>query len=467
MEPLFRRREYLMRYPVIDSVVAPEGGLEVLSRQEIAKLLDRSQTGLYDVFRSCALAVLSSGDYMDDGKALMEAYPEFDVRVVHRERGIKLELLNAPAVAFVDGEMIRGVRDHLFAALRDIVFTSGERSQREHTEPHDSVANTDLVFHILRNAGVLQRTLAPNLVVCWGGHSISRTEYDYTKHVGYQLGLRELDICTGCGPGAMKGPMKGAAIGHAKQRIASGRYLGFSEPGIIAAEAPNPIVNKLVILPDIEKRLEAFVRAGHAIVVFPGGVGTAEEILYLLGLLLHPDNRDLPFPVIFTGPRESAAYFARIDEFIGATLGAEAQARYQVVIDDPAQVARLAREGIQRVRSYRKLHSDAYYFNWRLRIEPDFQHPFMPTHAAMRSLDLHRHQPAHKLAANLRRAFSGLVAGNVKLQGIQEIEKHGLFELQGERELMQRMDALLASFVDQGRMKLPGTRYEPCYRIVH
>ncbi len=455
-----------MRYPVTDSVVAPEGGLEVLSRQEIAKLLDRSKTGLHDVFRSCALAVLSSGDYLDDGKALMEAYPDFDVRVVHRERGIKLELLNAPAVAFVDGEMILGIREHPFAVLREIVFTSAELANREQLGLHDSVATTDLVFHILRNAGVLQRTLAPKLVVCWGGHSISRSEYDYTKRVGYQMGLRELDICTGCGPGAMKGPMKGAAIGHSKQRIATGRYLGFSEPGIIAAEAPNPIVNNLVVLPDIEKRLEAFVRTGHAIVVFPGGVGTAEEILYLLGILLHPDNHELPFPVIFTGPEESAAYFAQIDEFIGATLGPEAQALYEVVIDDPARVARLAREGIQRVRSYRKLHSDAYYFNWRLKIEKEFQQPFGPTHAAMRALDLHRNQPPHRLAANLRRAFSGVVAGNVKLQGIREIERHGLFELHGEPELMERMDALLGAFVEQGRMKLPGTRYEPCYRII-
>ena len=83
----------------------------------------------------------------------------------------------------------------------------------------------------------------------------------------------------------MKGPMKGATIGHSKQRIRDGRYIGMTEPGIIAAEPPNPIVNQLVIMPDIEKRLEAFVRTGHGICVFPGGAGTAEEILYLLGLL--------------------------------------------------------------------------------------------------------------------------------------------------------------------------------------
>ena len=52
----------------------------------------------------------------------------------------------------------------------------------------------------------------------------------------------------------MKGLMKGANVAYAKQRRKDGRYLGISEPGIIAAEAPNPIVNELVVMPDIEKR---------------------------------------------------------------------------------------------------------------------------------------------------------------------------------------------------------------------
>ena len=169
-------------------------------------------------------------------------------------------------------------------------------------------------------AQLLRTPSTPDMVVCWGGHAISREEYDYTKKVGYELGLRTLNVCTGCGPGAMKGPMKGANIGHAKQRIRNGRYVGITEPGIIAAESPNPIVNSLIIMPDMEKRLEAFIRAGHGIVVFPGGVGTAEEILYLLGILLHPDNADQPMPLIMTGPKISEQYFRQIDEFIGATL---------------------------------------------------------------------------------------------------------------------------------------------------
>ena len=260
--------------------------------------------------------------------------------------------------------------------------------------------------------------------------------------------------------------MKGATIAHAKQRLSNSRYLGLSEPGIIAAEAPNPIVNDLVILPDIEKRLEAFVRMAHAIIIFPGGAGTAEEILYLLGILLHPDNAKLPFPVIFTGPASSAAYFTQIDQFIGLTLGEEAQKKYKIIVGDPAGVAREVQASIKDVRAFRKTHGDAYYFNWMLNIDPEFQHPFEPTHANMRSLALHKQQPSHLLAANLRRAFSGVVAGNVKDQGIRAIEQFGHFEICGDPEIMHAMDVLLSSFVAQHRMKLPGKAYIPCYKVI-
>src|SRR3546814_165971 len=209
----------------------------------------------------------------------------------------------------------------------------------------------------------------PNLVVCWGGHSINRDEYQYTKDVGYELGLRGLDICTGCGPGAMKGPMKGATIAHAKQRQRRPRYIGITEPGIIAAESPNPIVNQLVIMPDIEKRLESFVRLGHGIIVFPGGVGTAEEILSLLGILLREENAQLPFPLILTGPVASAPYFEQIDRFIRLTLGEAATARYQIIVGDPEKVATQMAAGIRRVREYRLDEKDSFSFKWSLRSE--------------------------------------------------------------------------------------------------
>lgn len=455
-----------MQEAVIDTLIAPDGQLEVLSKAEVNKLLDTSQGGLYTIFRNCALAVLNCGSTIDDGRELLERYKNFDITILQRERGIKLDIRGAPAIAFVDNKMIKGIHEHLFAVLRDIIYVSDQIIDSGKFDLVSTEGITDAVFHILRNANLLQPQINPNLVVCWGGHSIGREEYNYTKKVGYQLGLRGLDICTGCGPGAMKGPMKGATIGHAKQRLNNGRYIGLSEPGIIAAESPNPIVNDLVIMPDIEKRLEAFVRLGHGIIVFPGGAGTAEEILYILGILLHPENADMPFPLIFTGPKSAQSYFDQIHAFIGTTLGEKAQARYKIIIQDPERVAQEMVDGIKQVREFRKNTGDAYYFNWRLKIDQEFQRPFKPSHENMRQLSLHKNQESHLLAANLRRAFSGVVAGNVKDEGIRAIEQHGLFDIAGDAEVMEPMDALLASFVADHRMKLPGKKYQPCYRII-
>ncbi len=450
----------------VDARVGPRGSLETLSQEEIDQLLDSSQAGLYPLFRQCVLAVLNSGSETDNAREIFERYRDFDIEIVRHPWGIKLEVKNAPAMSFVDGEMIRGIKEHVFAVLRDVVFISNEIHDSTRFDLTQPESITNAVFHILRNAHLLDHKAPPNLVVCWGGHSISREEYDYTKKVGYELGLRELDVCTGCGPGAMKGPMKGANIGHAKQRVRGGRYIGITEPGIIAAEPPNPIVNHLVIMPDIEKRLEAFVRLGHGVMIFPGGAGTAEEILYLLGILLDPDNAQQPMPVILTGPAGSDAYFERIAQFIEGTLGRAALARLKIVPGDPAEAARQMQQALQDVRQHRRSVNDSYNFNWLLRIRPDFLLPFEVTHASMRALELHRDQPPHMLAANLRRAFSGIVTGNVKDHGIKAIEAHGPYELSGDAGVMRLLDDLLRAFVAQGRMKLPGSEYQPCYRLV-
>jgi hypothetical protein len=451
----------------MDALIAPEGSLEILSRTEANQLCDAGGGGLYELWRQCSLAVLNSGSSEDDVRKILSRHENFSIAVVQHEGGIALELKNAPDVAFVGTEMIRGIREHLFAVLRDLLYAHDGILSNPRFDLTTSAGITDAVFHILRNARVLRAHEEPRLVVCWGGHAISREEYDYTKVVGYALGLHGLDICTGCGAGAMKGPMKGATVAHAKQRIRTGRYLGLTEPTIIAAESPNPIVNELVILPDMEKRLEAFVRMAHAIVVFPGGVGTAEEILYLIGVLSSPKNADETLPVIFTGPISSKRYFERLNAFIGATLGPEAQRLYEVILGDPSAVAAEVVRGVERVRARRAADDNAYFFNWGLDIDLPFQQPFEATHESMLALELHRDQPAHSLAVNLRRAFSGVVAGNVRAAGIARVEKYGPFELRGDRKIIAALGALLQDFVTERRMRLSEpSAYVPCYRIV-
>jgi len=454
-----------MNYEVVDAQVYPDGQLDVLSKIEVSRLLDTSQGGLYSLFRNSSLAVLNCGNPLDDGRELLVRYKSFDISLVQEEKGISLKLKNAPVSAFVDNTIIKGIGEHLFSVLRDVIYVNDEIYSNPKFDLSTSEGMTDAVFHILRNADVLQPDSEPNLVVCWGGHSISRKEYDYTKEVGYELGLRGLNICTGCGPGAMKGPMKGATIAHAKQRIKNSQYLGLTEPGIIAAEAPNPIVNDLVIMPDIEKRLEAFVRLGHAMIVFPGGVGTAEEIFYALGILLHPDNKDIPFPLIFTGPENAKEYFVEIDNFIGLTLGKQAQKFYKIIIADPDAVAKEVQHGIKRVKKYRESKNDAYYFNWTLSIDSIMQTPFIPSHENMLALQLDQTLDKFQLAANIRDALSGIVAGNVKEEGIKSVEEQGPFKIKGDKEILQSLSSLLESFAEMKRMKISSSGYKPCYEF--
>ncbi|AAU37675.1 unknown [[Mannheimia] succiniciproducens MBEL55E] len=446
--------------------VSPKGSMDQLSHMEIDLLTKRAQSDLYKLFRNSSLAVLNSGAINDDSRALLNKYPNFEISIICKERGVTLKLDNSPESAFVDDKIIRNIQYNLFAVLRDILFVNALMQRFGLDAERGNSFITNQVFSILRNAKALSLNEDPNLVVCWGGHSINQTEYAYCRAVGLELGLRELNIVTGCGPGVMEAPMKGAAIGHANQRYKQSRFIGITEPSIIASEPPNPIVNELIIMPDIEKRLEAFVRMGHGIVIFPGGPGTFEEFMFILGIKLNPENRAQKLPLILTGPKESADYFATIDRFVLDTLGEEAQSLYTIIIDDAVAVARHMKAEMVEIRDFRCKISDSFSFNWSLKIEHQFQQPFLPTHENMANLNLHLNQSTVDLAANLRCVFSGIVAGNIKPATQDQIAEKGKFQLYGEPRLMEKVDNLLQDFIVQHRMKLPTDEaYEPCYEI--
>lgn len=447
------------------TVINPTQNLTLLNQQEIESLKSQKNKDLYELFKACALAVLSADETTDDPEELLKRNKDFDIEVLQKNRGVQLKITNAPDTAFVDGEIIEGVKQNLFSVARDILHINSKlENGRLSFDTKENITNS--VFNVLRNTYVMTPNKEPNLVVCWGGHSIPKHEYTYTKEVGYQLGLRGLDICTGCGIGAMKGPMKGASIGHLKIRHKDSRFVGISEPGIIASESPNPIVNNLIIMPDIEKRLEAFVRLGHGIIIFPGGVGTAEELLYLIGVLLHPKNKDVPFPLILTGPAESEGLLRKFDEFVKATIGEEGASKYEIIMDS-VEVARKMKEGIAEVKEYRKKIDEDFGYNWSLEIEEEFQNPYPPIHEEIEKLEINKNLPKHILAANLRRLFSVIVAGNVKPYGIEAVAKHGKFKINCEPDIVEKLDILLEAFIKEDRMKLPtGKDYEPCYEII-
>ena len=64
------------------ATVSPESNLAVLSQREVNALCRGGNQPLQNLFRRCALAVLSSGAEIDDVRDLFERYRDFDVSLV-------------------------------------------------------------------------------------------------------------------------------------------------------------------------------------------------------------------------------------------------------------------------------------------------------------------------------------------------------------------------------------------------
>ena len=178
---------------VINASVSPKGSLETLSQREVQQLSEAGSGSIYTLFRQCALAILNTGAHIDNAKTILDAYKDFEVRIHQQDRGVRLELLNAPADAFVDGEMIASTREMLFSALRDIVYTENELDSQR-IDLSNSQGITDYVFHLLRNARTLRPGVEPKIVVCWGGHSINLSRFRRDLHAGRRRAEERRDV---------------------------------------------------------------------------------------------------------------------------------------------------------------------------------------------------------------------------------------------------------------------------------
>ena len=107
--------------------VWPTGNMALLTKREADSISLTSQGDLYELYRNCSLAVLNSGNITDNSKELLDNYKSFEISVIRNERGLKLELIDPPQSSIVEGVVIKQLRNHLYAVLRDIVQYSNFR----------------------------------------------------------------------------------------------------------------------------------------------------------------------------------------------------------------------------------------------------------------------------------------------------------------------------------------------------
>ena len=161
--------------------ITPENTcLESLSPFEIDALFEKSREDIRTMLKRCVLAVLNSGEETDDVKSILARHGNFSIDVIKTAGGIELELKNAPLRAFVVyaqttgkktlsvPKMIEGLRQHVFAVIRDLIFITSEIERTEKFDLRSPEGITDAVFLILRNAGIFNKTGRHGRSLLWG-----------------------------------------------------------------------------------------------------------------------------------------------------------------------------------------------------------------------------------------------------------------------------------------------------------
>lgn len=446
-----------MHSTVTIPIINRQLGVTELTEREAGRIrtaLDTPDHRLVEIVG--ALINIHKKDY-NDTRAVRVKFRDMQVRVERKNGDYVLVCTGVPRDCLYDGEhVIEQSVEQVSSALRDIVFPppgSGSATSEERSA---------YVKKFVEHAGLLYRGERGLVAFTWGGHRVSREEYDFAKSVAYWLGLflPDMENITGCGEGIMKAPFKGVQVAYGKQRtfrrFGLRDYIGFTEQGILAAEAPNELVNRLLVFPTIEQRMEAFIRASHRGRAHPGGPGTIEEIMTMLAVLSTPGNEKIPFS--FELVEESGGrYFKQLDEYLTLCFKDALDGLYEVFCCDPQTYARHVAETTRKL-SMRYLWNDNFFFEERL------QHPFEVTFESMEALDLSRDQEAFSLLINLRRFFSAVVHLSVKDPDMLDAWGDERPLIRGDKDILRATDELVRKLERQGRIH-EDVKYARPYRV--
>lgn len=414
-----------------------------------AEVAERIETGLREdnnrlVEIIGALINIHKKDYKDR-RSVRVKFEGMGVEVVDSFGEYNLLCRNVPSDCLYDGkQVIWESVEQISSTIRDTVFAP--------PEPENGDNRSSYLRKFVENAGFLYRGERGLVVFTWGGHKVSREEYEFAKQVAYwqALFMPDMENITGCGDGIMKAPFKGAQVAYGKQRTFErfGRrdFIGFTEKDILAAEAPNELVNRLVVFPNIEYRMEAFIRASHRGRVHPGGVGTLEEILTMLAMRCMAENREIPFEFELV-EREGGQFFNGVKEFLDLCFGNELDDLYKVWQGSPSSYARYVCESTKTL-PMRYLWNDDFVFDQRL------QHPFQVDFDALEELELSRDQEPIDLLINLRRFFSAIVYLTVKDPDMLDSWGADRPKLYGDSDILQALDKLIDGMAAQGRIHI-------------
>lgn len=438
--------------------------LEILLRPEMLAvekfdhaLEDRITKGISESnghIKLLLAAVLDTYQMLRDDKRILQQ--KFASMTVGTKRGNKgnfsLTFENVPSGVTYDGEHItRSQENRANEVVRDSILTPP-------LPPNPTPEQvSECVYLMVHRSRILQSD--PRVrAFSWGGHSkADRKEEEFERQLGYFDGIRGMEIITGSGGGSMKAPFEGALRGYIMQNLRDRRFIGFTEQGILAGEAPNNLLSDLLVFPNIEMRMEAFIRASHRGRVHPGGTGTMEEAMTFLGMKIHPKNDGLLYPFDLIESPEGN-YMRTLQNFFRECFGNALDGLMEFHIETPAEYHQHV------LKTNKDLQIDRLW-NHELHIPPEIQTPFEVTFDSMEALDLTRDQEPFLLIVNLRRFFSGMVYLIVKNPQMVESWSGDRPKIRGDKKIIEAVDRLVRWFNREKRLKIKHEFKDLPYRI--
>jgi predicted Rossmann-fold nucleotide-binding protein len=391
----------------------------------------------------------------DDIRHLREKFASMQVSTRRMENGeFSLVLEHVPEGVTYDGERItRSQQELVSEVIRDVVL------QLPFPPGSSSEVVSQTIRKMVERTGILSSPEGKNYIrsFIWGGHTISDEEYDFAKAVGYWEGLRGTELITGSGGGVMRAPFVGASSGYRKQRYQDRKFIGFTEQGILEGEAPNNLLSTLCVFPDIEKRMEAFIRASHRGRIHPGGTGTMEELMTFLGMKIHKKNEGLVYPFDLV-ERPDGNYMKRLEQFFRTCFADAIDGLFSFHVESPDDYQK-------HLLKIDKQLDSRQVWNDKLFVPLEIQTPFEVSFESMQALDLTREQEPFQLIVNLRRFFSGMVHLVVKNPKVVESWGRERPKIKGDKKIIQEVDDLVRWFNDNKRLKMQLKLDKLPYRI--
>ena len=116
------------------------------------------------------------------------------------------------------------------------------------------------------------------------------------------------------------------------------------------------------------------------------------------------------------------------------------------------------------VKLNRTLNNDSYSFSWLTHINKNLQQTFKPTHKSVEKIRLTMNTEPSTLLFQLRKIFSTIVSGNVKVKYQNNIHKKGPFIIHADKSIKIELEKLLDVFIKEKRMSIKDN-YTPSYKI--